>query len=197
MDTSRAAQTLSRTACRARRHRRRQDEASARSGAWSRRYPSTGVRRSTPPTRTSSCGPISTSGHGEHHRLPGAALPQCWTTTMPNSGSAWERIDPDAVLVVVGDVAMGAMPCATQRGNACVGRPRRHKHLVIGNHDVTGSGRGANARIRLGLVGDDVPGRPAPSVDALPAGAQVPERCVNIHGHEHGEGPREGHRTST
>ena len=55
----------------------------------------------------------------------------------------WERwesvLEPDSVLVLVGDVAIGPALCDATW--ARVKRsPGRHKHLVIGNHDLTGLG---------------------------------------------------------
>ena len=53
---------------------------------------------------------------------------------------SWERVlQSDSVLVVVGDVAMGDAVCDAT-WDRIRRTPGRHKHLVIGNHDVTGEG---------------------------------------------------------
>ena len=100
---------------------------------------------------------------------------------------AWERIDPDAVLVVVGDVAMGEAVCdATwERVRAA---PGREKHLIIGNHDVTGPGeirtRGFD-HVWSVMVSAGSP----PLVWTHYPLAEVPEGHVNVHGHRHGAPP--------
>ena len=107
----------------------------------------------------------------------------------PRLWKAWERIDPDAlVLVVVGDVAMGEAVCdATwERVRAA---PGRHKHLIIGNHDVTGPGEVRTQGF------DDVwsvmvsAGAPPLVWTHYPL-AEVPGGHVNVHGHRHGAAPR-------
>ena len=96
----------------------------------------------------------------------------------------WERVlNPESVLVLVGDVAMGEATWDR------IGRsPARHKHLVIGNHDLTGLGE-------LRVQGfDDVwsvmvsAGTPPLVWTHYPL-AEVPEGHVNIHGHSHGAPP--------
>ena len=100
---------------------------------------------------------------------------------------AWERIDPDAVLVVVGDVAMGAAVCDAT-WERVRGAPPRHKHLVIGNHDVTGAGEVRTHGFDSVWSVMTSPGDPPLLWTHYPLCA-VPERCVNIHGHEHGKVP--------
>ena len=103
----------------------------------------------------------------------------------------WENLraamTPDKVLVVVGDMAMGpALVEATWHrihSLAC-----RHRHLVIGNHDITGSGL-------LRLDGFDYAwslmvstGEPPLIWTHYPL-TNVPDGYVNIHGHEHNSPP--------
>ena len=100
----------------------------------------------------------------------------------------WERVlSPESVLVLVGDVAMGEAV-----GEATWERirrsPARHKHLVIGNHDLTGLGE-------LRAEGfDDVwsvmvsAGAPPLVWTHYPL-VDVPAGHVNIHGHAHGAPP--------
>lgn len=100
---------------------------------------------------------------------------------------AWEGTDPDAVLAVVGDVAMGeAVGEATwQRVRRS---PGRHKHLIIGNHDVTGAGEvrtGGFDGVWSVMVSAGAP----PLVWTHYPLAEVPEGHVNIHGHRHGAPP--------
>ena len=103
----------------------------------------------------------------------------------------WERweavLQPDSVLVLVGDVAMGDALCETTWSRIRTS-PGRHKHLVIGNHDLTGLGE-------LRTEGfDDVwsimtsTGSP-PLVWTHYPMREVPAGYVNIHGHVHGTPP--------
>ena len=100
---------------------------------------------------------------------------------------AWERIDAGAVLVVVGDVAMGDAVCETtwDRIRAC---PGREKHLIIGNHDVTGPGeirtQGFDATWSVMTSAGD-----PPLLWTHYPLREVPAGHVNIHGHEHGKPP--------
>ena len=91
---------------------------------------------------------------------------------------AWEQIDPDAVLVVVGDAAMSeAVSEATwERVRRS---PGRHKHLIIGNHDVIGAGEvrtGGFDAVWSVLVSAGAP----PLVWTHYPLAEVPEGHVNI-----------------
>ena len=101
---------------------------------------------------------------------------------------AWERIDAGAVLVVVGDVAMGdAVSDATW--DRVRRAPGREKYLVIGNHDVTGPGeirtQGFDATWSVMTSAGD-----PPLLWTHYPLREVPEGHVNIHGHEHGKPPR-------
>ena len=101
---------------------------------------------------------------------------------------AWERaLSPDTVLVVVGDVALGDAVCEAtwMRIRSTPGL----KHLVIGNHDVTGAGE-----VRTHGFDDTwsvmtSAGDPPLVWTHYPLLA-VPDGHVNIHGHEHGNPPR-------
>lgn len=99
----------------------------------------------------------------------------------------WERWDavlqPDSVLVLVGDVAVGEGVCQAT-WDRVRRSPGREKHLVIGNHDLTGLGE-------LRVEGFDGVWSIMTSVGTPPLVwshyplREVPEGHVNIHGHEH------------
>ena len=101
----------------------------------------------------------------------------------------WEgTVGNDDDLVFVGDVAMRSAvgPHTWQRVRDATGAK---KHLVIGNHDLTGAGR-------LRIDGFDmigavlfVDGDPPLVFTHIPL-TDVPEGCVNVHGHTHDETPR-------
>ena len=101
---------------------------------------------------------------------------------------AWERVvRPESVLVLVGDVAMGEAVCEAT-WERIRRTPARRKHLVIGNHDLTGLGE-------LRTQGfDDVwsvmvsAGDPPLVWTHYPL-AEVPDGHVNVHGHRHGAPP--------
>ncbi len=102
--------------------------------------------------------------------------------------AAWEEtVGAEEPLIFVGDMAMrGAVGEHTwARVRAAPGAP---KHLVLGNHDLTGSGE-------LRVDGFDavsaalcVDGEPPLLCTHMPLAA-VPAGCVNVHGHTHGEPP--------
>ena len=92
-------------------------------------------------------------------------------------------------LIFVGDVAMrrAVGPHTWQRIRDARGAS---KHLVVGNHDLTGSGS-------LRVDGFDdvgavmfVDGDPPLVFTHIPL-ADVPAGCVNVHGHTHNEAPRD------
>ena len=101
----------------------------------------------------------------------------------------WEAtVGGDDDLVFVGDVAMrrAVGPHTWQQIRDA---PGANKHLVIGNHDLTGSGR-------LRIDGFDavgavmfVDGDPPLVFTHIPL-TDVPVGCVNVHGHTHDEPPR-------
>ena len=103
----------------------------------------------------------------------------------------WEALeeasDPGSTLVIVGDVAMrAALDEATWNRIAKI--PAREKHLVVGNHDVTGAGT-------LRVKGFDgvwsvmtSPGDPPLVWSHVPL-AEVPDGHVNVHGHMHDAPP--------
>ena len=91
-------------------------------------------------------------------------------------------------LIVVGDVAMrhAVAPATWQRIRKLPGKSKR---LVVGNHDLTGSGE-------LRVDGFDdicsvacIDGDPPLLLTHMPL-AEVPPGCVNVHGHTHDEAPR-------
>ena len=73
--------------------------------------------------------------------------------------------------------------------------PGRRKHLVIGNHDVTGEGE-VRAQGFDGVWSVMTSAGEPPLLWTHYPLREVPEGHVNIHGHEHGR-PRGGRRTST
>ena len=91
------------------------------------------------------------------------------------------------MLVVVGDVAMSEAVCDATWERVLVA-PGRHKHLIIGNHDVTGPGEVREQGF------DDVwsvmvSAGASPLVWTHYPLAEVPEGHVNVHGHRHGAPP--------
>ena len=101
--------------------------------------------------------------------------------------NAWERIDPNAVLVVVGDVALsdGACEATWERVRQA---PGRHRHLVIGNHDLGGDGQVRTQGFDSTWSVLTSAGDPPLLWTHYPL-EQVPEGHVNIHGHTHGTPP--------
>ena len=91
-------------------------------------------------------------------------------------------VSPETVLVCVGDLAMRtALNEDTWRR---VRTMRGRQELVIGNHDLTGLGQ-------LRVDGFDgvwslmtVPGKPPLILTHMPL-LEVPDGCVNVHGHMH------------
>lgn len=107
-----------------------------------------------------------------------AALYAAWEETVGNH-------DP---LVFIGDMAMRSAVAehTWARVRAAAGAP---KHLVFGNHDLTGGGE-------LRVHGFDavsaalcIDGDPPLLCTHMPLAA-VPAGCVNVHGHTHDEPPR-------
>ena len=100
----------------------------------------------------------------------------------------WQAtVEPEARLVIVGDVAMRAAvgEHTWQRIRDANGADKR---LVFGNHDLTGSGD-----LRVDGFDDDcsvlcADGDPPLVFTHLPL-AQVPDGAVNVHGHTHAEPP--------
>ena len=98
-------------------------------------------------------------------------------------------LEPDKVLVVVGDVAvrdgLNAVTWQQIRDLDC-----RQRHLVIGNHDLTGAGR-------LRAQGFDrvwslmVSGGEPPLIWTHYPLNEVPDGTINIHGHVHDDPPRQ------
>ena len=95
---------------------------------------------------------------------------------------------PDKALVVVGDMAMNvALNEETTR--RIRGLDCRERHLVIGNHDLTGAGR-------LRADGFDrvwslmVSGGEPPLIWTHYPLDEIPDGYINIHGHVHDDPPR-------
>lgn len=101
----------------------------------------------------------------------------------------WQAtVGADDTLIFVGDMAMrGAVgPHTWQHVREAAGQ---HKCLVVGNHDLTGSGE-------LRVDGFDdicavlcIDGDPPLLCTHMPL-KEVPAGCVNVHGHTHDEPPR-------
>ena len=102
-------------------------------------------------------------------------------------GNLTAAVTPDKALVVVGDVAvrdgLNAVTWQQIQGLDC-----RQRHLVIGNHDLTGAGQlraqGFDHVWSLMLSG----GEPPLIWTHYPLNA-VPDGYVNIHGHVHDDPP--------
>ena len=102
---------------------------------------------------------------------------------------AWERVlQPESVLVLVGDVAMGDAVCEAT-WERIRRTPGRHKHLVIGNHDLTREGE-VRAQGFDGVWSVMTSAGDPPLLWTHYPLREVPEGHVNIHGHEHGRPPR-------
>ena len=101
----------------------------------------------------------------------------------------WEAtVGPADALIFVGDVAMRYAVGEQTWQRIRVGRGAS-KHLVVGNHDLKGSGS-------LRVDGFDdigsvlyVDGDPPLVFTHIPL-TRVPDGCVNVHGHTHNEAPR-------
>ena len=98
------------------------------------------------------------------------------------------RVGENDTLVVVGDLAMRRAVCEETwaRVRAGVGKV---KHLVVGNHDLTGSGvlRVGGFDVVSSLL--VVRGDPPLLLTHLPL-ASLPKGWVNLHGHTHDDPPR-------
>ena len=107
------------------------------------------------------------------------------------NGALWANLmralGPEKTLVVVGDVAMGP---ALNEGtwNRLRYLPCKASHLVVGNHDITGTGqlraRGFGHVWSL-MVSNGEP----PLIWTHKPLAVVPMGYVNVHGHQHDEAP--------
>ena len=103
-------------------------------------------------------------------------------------GNLTAALAPDKVLVVVGDLAMAVAIDEDMRQRVCSLDCRR-RHLVLGNHDLTGAGR-------LRVQGFDsiwslmVSGGEPPLIWTHYPLDEVPDGYINIHGHVHDDPPR-------
>ena len=101
----------------------------------------------------------------------------------------WARtVGDDDLLLFVGDLAMRKAVGEHTWETIRVSRGRA-KHLVVGNHDLTGSGV-----LRVDGFDDicsalTVDGEPPLAFTHMPL-AEVPAGVVNVHGHTHDEPPR-------
>lgn len=101
----------------------------------------------------------------------------------------WDAtVGDDDLLLFVGDMAM-RKAVAEHTWAHIREAPGRAKHLVVGNHDLTGSGV-----LRVDGFDDvcstlNVDGEPPLAFTHMPL-ADVPPGVVNVHGHTHDEAPR-------
>ena len=104
--------------------------------------------------------------------------------------SNWEAtVGSQDTVVFVGDIAMREA-VAERTWQRIRSGPGRTKHLVVGNHDLTGAGelRVAGFDHIASVLCDD--GDPPLVFTHLPL-ANPPCGCVNVHGHTHAEPPRQ------
>lgn len=102
--------------------------------------------------------------------------------------AAWEgTVGAGDPLVFVGDMAMRSAvgEHTWDRVRAAPGAP---KHLVFGNHDLTGSGELRAHGFDSVSAALCIDGDPPLLCTHMPLAA-VPEGCVNVHGHTHAEPP--------
>lgn len=105
----------------------------------------------------------------------------------------WRRlVDPADTVVILGDVAIGGLSGSQlKRFRAAPGR----KLLVLGNHEFDGTVSGHREGFEEAYSTVYVPGRPELLLTHVPL-RDVPDGCVNVHGHVHRWAPSET-RTST
>ena len=98
-----------------------------------------------------------------------------------------DAVGEDDILIFVGDVAMRTALCEATWQRVREG-PGRAKILVIGNHDLTGSGQlrvdGFDDICSVLCIDGDVP-----LVFTHMPLAAVPVGCANVHGHTHDAAP--------
>ena len=98
-----------------------------------------------------------------------------------------DAVGEDDILIFVGDVAMRTALCDATWQRIREG-PGRAKILVVGNHDLTGSGDlrvdGFDDICSVLCIDGDVP-----LVFTHMPLAEVPDGCANVHGHTHNAAP--------
>ena len=102
---------------------------------------------------------------------------------------AWEEAaTADDHLLVVGDLAMGPALC-DETWERVAALPAAHRTLVVGNHDLSGTGeiRAHGFDTVCTVLVDD---RDPPLVYTHFPLQEVPEGHVNVHGHEHARAAR-------
>lgn len=97
-------------------------------------------------------------------------------------------VGDDDTLVFVGDVAMREA-VGDHTWQRIRRAPGAAKHLVFGNHDLTGSGDLRVAGFDTIYAALVIDGDPPLLCTHMPL-ASVPAGCVNVHGHTHDEAPR-------
>ena len=95
---------------------------------------------------------------------------------------AWRRVvEPDDTIVILGDVAIGGLSGRRlKRFRAAPGR----KILVVGNHEFDGTFDGHLDGFDEVFSSIYMPGSPELLLTHVPL-RDVPEGCVNVHGHRH------------
>ena len=127
-------------------------------------------------------------GHGNIIRYANRPFADVETMDATLYGNWEQTVGADDLLVFVGDMAMRKAVAETtwQRVRDSNGRA---KHLVVGNHDLTGSGALRVDGFDLVCSALTAAGDPPLVFTHMPLAA-VPEGCVNVHGHTHDEAPR-------
>ena len=99
---------------------------------------------------------------------------------------AWRQgVDPGDTVVILGDVAIGGLSARRlKRLRAAPGR----KVLVVGNHEFDGTVGGRLEGFDEVFSTVYVPGSPELVLTHVPF-RDVPQGCVNVHGHQHMRGP--------
>jgi calcineurin-like phosphoesterase family protein len=100
----------------------------------------------------------------------------------------WRRlVDPADTVVILGDVAIGGLSSSQlTRFRAAPGR----KMLVLGNHEFDGTVGGHREGFEQAYSTVYVPGRPELLLTHVPL-RDIPDGCVNVHGHVHRWAPSE------
>ena len=101
---------------------------------------------------------------------------------------AWRRVvQPDDTVAVLGDVAIGGL--SGRRLKQLRAAPGR-KILVVGNHEFDGTFEGHLDGFDEVFSSVYVPGNPELLLTHVPL-RDIPEGCVNVHGHRHAGAPPE------
>lgn len=97
--------------------------------------------------------------------------------------TAWERLEPDDTLLTLGDVQGTAL--VRDKTKRRIGQMTAEHILVAGNHDVDTEKRPDPELYGMVVAAAVIDGDPPLLCTHLPL-REVPEGCVNVHGHLHG-----------